>query len=77
MRGQRSGLNWEGSFAFSWLALTFSCAGTTGWSHHLSASVSPSVKWENNTCLPTSQGCCEDSFVIFFFLTDLLSIKNG
>lgn len=51
----------------SQLSLTFSCAGTTGQSRHLSASVFPSVKWESNTCLPTSQGCCEDSFVIFFF----------
>lgn len=77
MRGQRLGLNWEGAFVFSQLSLTFSCAGTTGQSLHLSASVFPSVKWENNTCLPTSQGCCEDSFVIFFFHTELSSIKNS
>lgn len=31
-----------------------------------SASVSPSIKWEN-TGIPTSQGCCEDPEVIIFF----------
>ena len=66
--GSEIRLNWEGSSVFSRVALTFSGAGTTGRLLRLFASVSPFVKWENNTCLPTSQGCCEDSFVIFFFV---------
>lgn len=25
----------------------------------------PICQWEKDTCLPTSQGCCEDSWVTF------------